>query len=163
MTSVTQEILPMDIPNNDFLDHLRLPVEHHRTPWDQVWIETAKILAGRSYDPRFKVGAVIVTEDNTQVLAVGYNGDHRGGPNSVESTEPGQSGFIHAEINALIKCDFNHPKAKKMYLTLSPCRQCAKAIINGGIREVVYDAEYRDTSGIELLKSVGIVVRKHGS
>jgi dCMP deaminase len=81
----------------------------------------------------------------------------------VESSEPGQSGFIHAEINALIKCDFNHPKVKKMYLTLSPCRQCAKAIVNGGIREVIYDIEYRDRSGIELLTSSGVVVRKHSS
>ena len=68
-------------------------------------------------DPRFQVGAVIVTEDNTQVLAVGYNGDHRGGPNCVESTEPGQSGFIHAEINALIKCDFNNPKKKNLMMS----------------------------------------------
>lgn len=123
-------------------------------------METAKVLSRRSVDPRFQVGAVIVTDDNTQVLAVGYNGDHRGGPNEVESSEPGQSGFLHGEINALIKCDFNHPKRKKMFLTLSPCRQCAKAIINGGIDEVIYLEEYRDTSGIELLKNAGIAVRK---
>ena len=163
MTSDTRDKRPYVIHNNDFLDHLRVTEGPVRTPWDAVWIGTAKILAGRSYDPRFRVGAVIVTEDNTQVLAVGYNGDYKGGPNSVESTEPGQSGFIHAEINALIKCDFNHPKVKKMYLTLSPCRQCAKAIVNGGIREVVYDEEYRDTSGIDLLRSAGVLVRKHGS
>jgi len=138
---------------NDPAVQARVPQIGERPSWDQVWIETAKILSQRSLDPRFQVGAVIVTEDNTQVLAVGYNGDHKGGPNSVESTEPGQSGFIHAEINALIKCDFNHPKKKKMYLTLSPCRQCAKAIVNGGIGEVVYLQEYRDRSGIELLES----------
>jgi dCMP deaminase len=146
---------------NEFLDNQRDTERPERPTWDQVWMETAKVLSRRSLDPRFQVGAVIVTDDNTQVLAVGYNGDHRGGPNSVESTEPGQSGFIHAEINALIKCDFNHPKAKKMYLTLSPCRQCAKAIINGGVREVVYLEEYRDTSGVKLLVDSGLIVRRY--
>jgi dCMP deaminase len=121
---------------------------------------TAQALARRSLDPRFQVGAVIVTDDNTLVLAVGYNGDQRGGSNQVESEEPGCSGFIHAEINALIKCDYNNPKRKVMYLTLSPCRQCAKAIVNGGISEVVFNAEYRDASGLEILSSAGIKVRK---
>ena len=47
-----------------------------------------------------------------------------------------------------------------MYVTLSPCKMCAKAIINGGIEEVIYEEEYRDTSGIELLKKTGIKVKK---
>jgi len=123
-------------------------------------MDTATTISRRSVDPRTRVGAVIVTFDNTQVLAVGYNGDHRGGPNAVESTLPGQSGFIHAEINALIKCDYNHPKQKRMYVTHSPCMLCAKAIVNGGIQEVIYDHEYRDVSGINLLQSLGINVRR---
>ena len=130
-----------------------------RPSWDQIWMDFALSIAKRSVDPRFRVGAVVITEDNSQVLAVGYNGDHRGGPNEVESADPGMSGLLHAEINALIKCDFNTPKKKKMYLTLSPCRMCAKAIINGGIGEVIYYDEYRDKSGIELLKSSGMLVR----
>ncbi len=135
-------------------------IMHIRPTWDEVWMETARTLSRRSLDPRFQVGTVIVTDDNTQVLAVGYNGDQRGGTNQVESNEPGCSGFIHAEINALIKCDYNNPKRKVMYLTLSPCRQCAKSIVNGGISEVVYDIEYRDTSGIEILIAAGLKVRK---
>jgi dCMP deaminase len=130
-----------------------------RPSWDQIWMDFAHTISKRSIDPRFQVGSVIVTEDNSQVLAVGYNGDHRGGPNEVESVEPGMSGLLHAEVNCLIKCDFNHPKKKKMYLTLSPCKMCAKAIINGGIVEVIYSEEYRDRSGIELLISSGIRVR----
>ncbi len=132
-----------------------------RPTWDDVWMSTAKILAERSYDPRNQVGAVVVSEDNTQVLAVGYNGDHTGGPNEVESLEPGHSGFIHAEINALLKLDYNNPKPKIMYLTLSPCRMCAKAIVNAGIREVVYGEEYRTTSGLEVLSSSGVSIRKY--
>lgn len=147
---------------SDFNDRLRLPEEeeHSRPTWDEVWMATAKNLSRRSLDPRFQVGAVIVTSDNTQVLAVGYNGDQKGGSNRVESTEPGCSGFIHAEINALIKCDYNNPKRKVMYLTLSPCKQCAKAIVNGGIEEVVYETEYRDKTGINLLTKTGVKVRK---
>lgn len=133
----------------------------NRPEWDDVWMGTARILSRRSLDPRYQVGSIIVTDDNTQVIAIGYNGDHKGGPNSVESIEPGQSGFLHAELNSLIKCDFNNPKRKKMYVTLSPCRQCAKAIINGAISEVIYMEAYRDISGLDLLKDSGIIVRQY--
>lgn len=116
-------------------------------------------IALRSADPIHKVGAIIITDDNTQMLALGYNGDHAGGPNERESSDPGCSGFLHAEINALIKCDFNTSKRKVMYVTLSPCRMCAKAIVNARIDEVVYEETYRDTSGVDLLKASGIRVR----
>jgi dCMP deaminase len=122
-------------------------------------MDFAQSIAQRSYDPRFQVGAVVVTEDNSQVLAVRYNGNYSGGPNEVESEIPGESGMLHAEINALLKMDYNNPKKKKLYLTLSPCKMCAKAIINSGINEVVYAESYRDLSGIELLKECGISVR----
>ena len=129
-----------------------------RPSWDNIWMDFAHTISKRSYDPQFQVGCCIVTEDNCQVLAIGYNGNHKGGPNKRESEEPGSSGFIHAEINALIKMDYNIPKKKTMYLTLSPCKACAKAIINGGINKVVYSREYRDLSGVELLKNSGIEV-----
>ena len=129
-----------------------------RPSWDQIWMDFAQSISQRSYDPRFQVGAVVITEDNSQVLAVGYNGNYSGGPNEVESEAPGQSGLLHAEINALLKMDYNNPKKKKLYLTLSPCRMCAKAIVNAGISEVVYAEEYRDTSGVEILQSSGIKV-----
>lgn len=130
-----------------------------RPDWDTIWIEFAQNIARRSIDPKHKVGAVIVTTDNTQVLALGYNGDHKGGPNSRDSMKHGHSGLIHAEINALIKCDYNNPKDKKMYVTLSPCCVCAKAIINSGIKEVVYLEKYIDKEGIDILQSCGISVR----
>jgi len=117
------------------------------------------MISGRSVDPKHKVGCVIVSDDNTQVFAVGYNGDQKGGSNCRVSLETGHSGFIHAEINALIKCDYNTTKNKKMYLTLSPCEICAKAIINAGIREVIYLKKYQHGRGIDILESTGIVVR----
>ena len=129
-----------------------------RPTWDKIWSDFAVSISERSIDPRLKVGAVIVTDDNTQVLAIGYNGDEAGGSNEVESLEPGQSGCLHAEINSLIHLDFNNPKNRKMYLTHSPCRMCAKACVNARISEVYYLIEYRDTSGIELLKRSGIKV-----
>ena len=132
-----------------------------RPSLDKVWMDFAHLIAARSYDPRYRVGSVIVTDTNTQVLAVGYNGNYSGGPNEVESTQPGHSGMIHAEINALIKLDYNNPNRKIMYLTLSPCRACSKAIINGGISEVVYGDAYRDTTGLDLLREAGVKVRQH--
>ena len=130
----------------------------NRPCWDEIWSKFALNIAQRSYDPRYQVGAVVVTDDNTQVLAVGYNGNYSGGPNEAESIVPGESGMLHAEINALLKMDYNNPKNKKMYLTLSPCRMCAKAIINAGIDEVVYLEDYRDLSGIDLLRAADIKI-----
>ena len=132
-----------------------------RPDWDEIWMDFASNIARRSPDPNFKVGCCIVTEDNCQVLSIGYNGDHKGGSNVRDSLEPGKSGFIHAEINALIKLDYNNPKAKTLYITLSPCSHCAKAIINGGIAKVVYRDQYRDTSGLDLLEKHGIVVKRY--
>ena len=134
-----------------------------RPQWDEIWMDFASNIARRSPDPNFKVGCCIVSQDNCQVLAIGYNGDHKGGSNCRESLEPGCSGFIHAEINALIKLDYNNPKKKTLYITLSPCRQCAKAIINGGIDRVVYRDIYRDTSGIDLLKEHNILTERRTS
>ena len=131
-----------------------------RPTWDATWMGICHSIAQRSPDPSHKVGAIIITDDNTQMLALGYNGDHAGGSNVRESDEPGMSGFLHAEINALIKCDFNTAKRKVMYVTLSPCRMCAKAIVNARIDEVVYSEAYRDTSGIDLLIGAGVKVRR---
>ena len=131
-----------------------------RPNWDQVWMSFAYMIADRSYDPRHKVGAVVVTDENTQVLAIGYNGNFKGGPNKVESTTPGESGMLHAEINALLKCDYNTHRKKVMYVTLSPCKMCAKAIVNAGISKVVYSEQYRRTDGLDILKEAGIEVQK---
>ena len=138
-------------------------LDQTRPSWDTIWIEFSDTISKRSSDPSFKVGCCIVTQDNTQVLAIGYNGDQKGGTNERESLDPGCSGFIHAEINALIKLDYNNPKYKTLYITLSPCRQCAKAIINGGIDRVVYRDLYRDTSGIELLREHKIETNHYSS
>ena len=133
-------------------------METLRITWPETWMSIAKVVAQRSYDPRLKVGSIVVSADNTQMLSIGYNGNYKGGPHEPESLDVGQSGFIHSEANALIKCDFNFGKKKHMYLTHSPCRACAKLIVNAEIARVVYDVPYRDTSGLEILTSMGIEV-----
>jgi len=122
-------------------------------------MEMAYSIARRSYDPKYKVGAIVVSDDNTSVLALGYNGNFAGGPNRRDSLEQGRSGLIHAEVNALLKMDYHNHKRKVMYVTHSPCSMCAKAIINAGIDEVVYAEEYCEDLSIGLLRSAGVVVR----
>ena len=129
-----------------------------RPTWPETWMSITREIAKRSCDPRLQVGAIVVSEDNTRMLSVGYNGNYAGGPNEPESLEPGQSGLLHAELNCLLKCDYNFPKKKIMYLTHSPCRACSKMLVNAGISRVVYDLVYRDTSGLEILRSSGVEV-----
>tara|TARA_B100000902_G_C27231961_1_gene875327 strand:+ start:325 stop:705 length:381 start_codon:yes stop_codon:yes gene_type:complete len=120
----------------------------------------AETIAQRSHHSTFKVGALIVTSDNTQVLSLGYNGNAAGMSNVPQSEEPGCSGLLHAEINALLKLDYNNPKDKVMYLTLSPCINCSIAIINSGIKKVVFKEQYRNIDGINLLKDADIVIER---
>ena len=121
-------------------------------------MQMAETISQRSHHSTFKVGALIVTSDNTQVLSLGYNGNAAGMSNVPQSEAPGCSGLLHAEINALLKLDYNNPKDKVMYLTLSPCEYCAKAIINSGIKKVVYKEKYRNNEGIRLLKRAGVEI-----
>lgn len=132
-----------------------------RPSWDETWMSMAKLLASRSYDPKYKVGCVVVTRDNLQVLGVGYNGNFRGGPNARDSNEQFKSGMIHAEANALIKARFDPYELKTLYCTHAPCVNCAKLIIQSHIFEVVYSMGY-EPNGIELLKSNGVEVRRFG-
>jgi len=129
-----------------------------RPTWPETWMMTALTIAERSYDPRLKVGAIVVSSDNTVMLGVGYNGNARGLPNVVESMEPGKSGFLHAELNAVIKTDFNFPKEKHMYCTHSTCRACAKIIVNAGVKRFVYNQLYRDESGLDILRECDVEV-----
>jgi len=133
-------------------------VDINRPSWDKVWMTMAETLAQRSHHSTFKVGALIVTSDNTQVLSLGYNGNAAGMSNVPQSEEPGCSGLLHAEINALLKLDYNNPKDKVMYLTLSPCENCSMAIINSGIKKVIYKNKYRNETGINILKKAGIQI-----
>ena len=138
-------------------------VDINRPSWDKIWMSMAETISLRSHHPTFKVGALIVTSDNTQVLSLGYNGNASGMSNVPQSEEPGCSGLLHAEINALLKLDYNNPKDKVMYLTLSPCEYCAMGIINSGIKKVIFKTKYRNEEGSNLLKKSNIEIEQYFS
>ena len=123
-----------------------------------IYMEFARSLSRRSTCSRNKVGCVVVTEDFNRVLSVGYNGGPRGVFNDCLSEEPGKCGHLHAEINALIKRDYNDPARKIMLVTVLPCLLCSVAIVNAGISRVYYDKEYRLTDGLDVLQRAGIAV-----
>ena len=128
--------------------------------WDKIWMDLAGALALRSTCSRSSVGCVIVSIDDSHVLGLGYNWGPRGLFNNCLSDEPGKCGHLHAEINALIKSTYHDGSEKKAYITLSPCHNCAVALINFGIKEVVYKVRYRDPAGIVLLVDAGVTVRE---
>lgn len=124
--------------------------------------EIAAIIAKRSSCDRAKVGCVITNTEMTQILAMGYNGNYRGGPNECDHPNAaGQCGCIHAEENALIKAPYA-PGQLLLFSTTAPCLACAKLILNAGIKYVFADVPYRDPSGIELLfrNQVNVTIRR---
>lgn len=106
------------------------------------------------------VAAIITDKDLTQVYSIGVNGGPKGLVDCMCKID-GKYGCVHAEINALVKCN-SDDKNKVMFVTLSPCKQCAAAIINapGGFSTVYYFEEWKDDSGIRLLKAAGITVKQ---
>ena len=118
-------------------------------------------VAEASYCLRKKVGALIVHGDN--VIAIGYNGTISGFPNICEledgTTRPD---VLHAESNAIAKCakSSNSSNGAALYVTLSPCFECAKIIIQSGIKDVYYLEEYRNLDGLNLLKQSKIYVQQ---
>lgn len=136
-------------------------VTQNRPSFDDVYMHMAQVMALRSTCGRAKVGALVVSSDNHRVLAVGYNGGPKGVYNGCLSDEPGKCGHIHAEINALIKTNYHDAAQKKIYVTSSPCYNCAVAIVNANIVEVIYHTAYRDPAGLELLTRAKIQTRQH--
>ena len=107
-----------------------------------------------------RVAAIITDKDLTQVYSIGINGGPKGLADCMCIID-GKYGCVHAEVSALIKCRTDSPD-KVMFVTLSPCKQCAAAIINapGGFSAVYYFEEWKDDSGIKLLKAAGIHVAR---
>lgn len=119
-------------------------------------MQMAGVISARSTCSRLHVGAIITNSAGTQIVAMGYNGNARGFPNSCDSDEPGNCGCIHAECNALIKAPPD--EGKILYTTHSPCVACAKMVINAGVARVVYADAYRNPAGIDLLTQARIFV-----
>lgn len=133
---------------------------------EKTFIETAKIFSQNSYAQRLKVGAVLSKDD--RILAVGYNGTPSGYSNECEEIDiitgelKTKDIVVHAEQNLICFCAKNGIKTNgcTLYITHSPCITCAKLIASAGIKEVIYEKDYRNDSGIKLLLELGIKVRK---
>lgn len=124
-----------------------------------IWMELASKFSERSTCSRLSVGAVITSKDMERVYSVGYNGGARGQNNDCESTNPGMCGHLHAEINALIKCQVNDPE-KIMFTTHLPCSVCAKAIVNSKFSSIYYIKDYRSEASMNILSEAEIQLYK---
>lgn len=158
---------------------------HKDVKYDITYMKVAETFSDMSFAKRKKVGAVIVKDGN--IISHGWNGTPTGFDNNCEIEVscgctfglsdtmrkcPDCNGtekklitnpiVLHAELNALMKLSKSHESSNgsTLYVTLSPCIECSKLIIQSGIKEVVYKEEYRDISGIELLNKAKIKVRK---
>jgi dCMP deaminase len=130
-----------------------------RPSFDEVYMAFAESIARRSTCIRRQVGTVITSVDHRKVLAIGYNGNASGLPNTCDRDESGNCGCLHSEENAVINCDAPRDTKKIVYVTHLPCPACAKRLINlGNVVRVVYRDEISKKGGAELLRSVGIEV-----
>ena len=132
---------------------------------DKYYIKAAQLCAKNSYAIKLQVGAIIVKDG--QIMSDGFNGTPCGFENKCETKSIDGSLYtlsyvLHAESNAILKCaKYGRPtNGSTLYITHSPCIECAKLIIQAGIIRVVYLEDYRKAEGLELLKKVGINVEK---
>lgn len=126
---------------------------------DKKYIRMARIWAENSYCTRRKVGALIVKDK--MIISDGYNGTPSGFENVCETEEGVTKPYVlHAEANAITKIakSGNNSLGATLYVTASPCIECAKLIIQSGIKRVVYSEKYRLEDGIELLNRAGVEV-----
>ncbi|ACO47338.1 deaminase [Deinococcus deserti] len=140
-----------------------------RPSFDDLGLATARLWASRSADSKVQVGACILDRHH-RVVGVGYNGRAAGEPNERESLDQGHSGFIHAEVNALLAANWNG-EGHTLYVTHEPCATCARLIVNSRrVGRVAFASPYSETSrvqsglpsGAEILRSAGIEVQHVG-
>ncbi|PLX00323.1 MAG: CMP deaminase [Marinilabiliales bacterium] len=131
------------------------------TKFDKSYIEMAHVWAKNSYCERRKVGALIVKD--RMIISDGYNGTPSGFENVCEDeTGITKAYVLHAEANAITKVakSNNSSEGATLYITDSPCMECAKLIIQAGISRVVYSNKYRITEGLNLLERAGVIVEQ---
>lgn len=143
-----------------------------RPSWDEYFMDMAKLAATRSTCLSRQVGAVIVKDKC--VISTGYNGASKGSKHCTEigcirkklNIPSGQQldlcRAVHAEQNALVQAARSGTSTKDavIYVTVTPCFQCAKMLVNAGIKEVVVEGVYPDERTQELFKEVGVNIRK---
>jgi dCMP deaminase len=135
------------------------PYGEKQHQFDKRYLEMARIWAQNSYCKRRQVGALIVKE--RMIISDGYNGTPAGFENICEDDNNKTKPYVlHAEANAITKVakSNNSSEGATLYITTSPCMECAKLIIQAGIRRVVFCDSYHSKEGVELLQKAGIEV-----
>lgn len=140
--------------------------------WDEYFMGIALLSAMRSKDPHTSVGACIVSEDN-KILSLGYNGMPCGCSDDEfpwgRDGDPLNTKYLyvcHAELNALLNYTGSHLKGAKIYTTLFPCNECTKALIQSGIKEVIYLSDkYASSDSVQaskrMMNTTHILYRKY--
>ena len=144
--------------------------------WDEYFMGVAYLSALRSKDPNTQVGACIVSDDN-KILSMGYNGFPRGCSDDEfpwgkehEQDDPYQAKYFyatHSELNAILNYRGGSLEGSKLYVTLFPCNECAKAIIQCGRRTLIYgEDKYGDTAAVRaskrMLNAAGVRYYQYG-
>ncbi len=149
-----------------------MPKRNNYINWDEYFMGIALLSAERSKDPNSQVGACIVSEDN-KILSIGYNGFPRGcSDDEIPWEREGEFAntkypyVCHGELNAILNYTGTTLKNSRIYVALFPCNECAKAIIQSGIKEVIYkEDKYADTDSIKISKKMlklgGVKIRKY--
>ncbi|WP_298221389.1 dCMP deaminase family protein [Flavobacterium sp.] len=129
--------------------------------YDKAYLRIANEWSQLSYCDRKKVGAIIVRD--RMIISDGYNGTPTGFENHCEDEEGLTNWYVlHAEANAILKVARSTQTCEgaTLYITLSPCKECSKLIHQSGIKRVVYQLGYRDTTGIDFLTKAGVIVEQ---
>jgi dCMP deaminase len=132
----------------------------NRPSFHNILMNMALLVAQRSTCVRLQVGTVISSTDFRKVLAMGYNGNATGLPNTCDRTGEaavGNCGCLHSEENAIVNCDSPREVEKIVFVTHLPCIMCAKRLLNlGGVKSVYYFNEYRIRDAAALLRERGV-------
>lgn len=134
-------------------------MEEKQLTLDRRYLRMARIWAENSYCKRRQVGALIVKDKS--IISDGYNGTPSGFENICEDEQGVTKKYVlHAEANAITKvaASTNNCSGATVYVTASPCIECAKLIIQAGVKRVVYSEEYHLRDGVELLQHAGVEV-----
>jgi dCMP deaminase len=132
--------------------------------WKKAFMETANIFSALSSAQRLKVGSIIVK--NNRIISIGYNGTNAGWDNTCESMVDGElktkPEVIHSEMNCIAKLAASGESSQgaTMFVTHSPCMECAKLIAASEIKAVFYETLYRSDDGIKHLKKSGVKVKQ---
>ena len=130
-----------------------------RKKYDKAYLRIAREWSLLSYCKRRQVGAIIVRD--RMIISDGYNGTPSGFENCCEDNEGLTNWYVlHAEANAILKVARSTQSCEgaTLYITMSPCKECSKLIHQSGIKRVVYQSGYKDTSGIDFLIKAGVAV-----